>query len=736
MSKALLELPEIQEISNQSKGSFYFLDFDVIENNFQELWTVFKDYYPNTQLAYSFKTNYAPKICALVKTLGGWAEVVSEMEYDMALQIGFPAENIIVNGPLHSAAFIERCLLDRAWVNLDSWYLLEAVTAICKKHPEHQFHLGIRLTFNIREAGFSRFGIEAIDENMKRLKDWEANLHNCKIIGFHSHFSNSSRSLDSFTDRLDQMVKWTNRHFGNELPEFVNIGGGFLGKMPDSLSAQFKGNTPDYLDYAKVVAKRLKESYKDENAPILFLEPGTAVVADAMDFICKVHEVKKIEDQYYAVVDGSNHNINHKWGNEELPIKIYRANSAQDPSISNFKIVGNTCIEKDVMRKQVDGSIAIGDFIAFQYTGAYTNVLKQPFIHPCQPIFGRQKGKFSVVKRQEKMEDILATYQSAGVNKLPKKYCIATITCDDFCVGTEVLLYSFLKYNPWFDGDINIVIDQLSAQSRQRLAAIYPINFIKADPRLTSKIEVLKTHFEHLRDIHLRFYSLEAFNMTNYEKVVYLDSDMYCVGDIKELFLNDSKLLACLDGFSYEEYAAPIVEKAGLILNTSSKRYGKHFKNSFNAGVLAIAPPILSQNNFKELMAMLDLEAWKGLGKSIFTDQMIINRFFENQFSIISSKYNYMIFLGDYLNIVDKISFRDISIVHFAGKIKPWNNYRKEEILKKAPHYLRYIEIWRELLSELRNKNNIKHTARKIIEQFEWTESGADAALEIQNRIY
>jgi lipopolysaccharide biosynthesis glycosyltransferase len=212
---------------------------------------------------------------------------------------------------------------------------------------------------------------------------------------------------------------------------------------------------------------------------------------------------------------------------------------------------------------------------------------------------------------------------------LPERYCITTITCDQFAIGTEVMLYSILKYNPWFNGDINIVIADLSAEYRQRLQAIYPVKFIHASQALIDKIDVLRSHFTHLQDIHLRFYSLEAFNLTQYDKVVYLDSDMYCAGDIKALFLSEAPLLACLDGFSYEDRIAPIVAKAGLTFDVSETRYGKSFKNSFNAGVIAISPEKLPQTHYQDLVEMLDHQSWLSYGASIFTDQMVINRYWQ-----------------------------------------------------------------------------------------------------------
>ena len=53
-------------------------------NNYHELENAMKKVYPKYALSYSYKTNYTPYICNLVKTLGGYAEVVSDMEYTLA----------------------------------------------------------------------------------------------------------------------------------------------------------------------------------------------------------------------------------------------------------------------------------------------------------------------------------------------------------------------------------------------------------------------------------------------------------------------------------------------------------------------------------------------------------------------------------------------------------------------------------------------------------------------------
>ena len=71
------------------KTPYYIFYADEFINNYHDLENTMKSVYENYQIAYSFKTNYTPAVCNIVKNLGGYAEVVSDMEYQLALKIGF-----------------------------------------------------------------------------------------------------------------------------------------------------------------------------------------------------------------------------------------------------------------------------------------------------------------------------------------------------------------------------------------------------------------------------------------------------------------------------------------------------------------------------------------------------------------------------------------------------------------------------------------------------------------------
>jgi hypothetical protein len=51
-----------------------------------------------------------------------------------------------------------------------------------------------------------------------------------------------------------------------------------------------------------------------------------------------------------------------------------------------FDIVGSSCMESDCLYRGYQGELKPGDYVVFDNVGAYTNVLRPPFINPAPPI--------------------------------------------------------------------------------------------------------------------------------------------------------------------------------------------------------------------------------------------------------------------------------------------------------------------------------------------------------------
>lgn len=408
----------LKAIEARIGDTFYLLSLDRVAENLAAFERAFSCRYPAHTTAYSFKTNYAPALCRFLKATGAQAEVVSEMEYEIALSLGYRAGEIIVNGPVHRPAFVERILSDGACFNVDGWPMLEIVGAYCQRHSTQPVAVGLRLNYAVAEAGTSRFGFDTSAPGIDKLVAWFAQHPNCRLAGLHSHFSNSSRSLESFASRIHGLLAAVPRLFPGDGPDYLDVGGGFFGNMPASLAHQVAGYIPSIDEYAEVITTALCAFFPEGRRPRLYTEPGTALVADAMVFVCPVLDIKYVEGRRIALVNGSNHNINHKWSGERLPFRLVHQGPARPRPHRQTSIVGNTCIEKDWLVADSDEPIEIGDYLCFEFCGGYTNVLKQPFIHPCQPIVAEHNGDVFEIKRQETVDDILRTYCASTLPRL------------------------------------------------------------------------------------------------------------------------------------------------------------------------------------------------------------------------------------------------------------------------------------------------------------------------------
>lgn len=405
----------LEDISRKYGESFYLLDSKQFEDNFEELQKSFRDIYPNTYIAYSYKTNYTPKLCKLVNKHGGYAEVVSDMEYKLARKVGVKPQNIIFNGPYKNEDAVEKLLIDGGTVNIDSNYELEVVRKIAENHPNKIVTVGIRCNFDINDSVISRFGFDVDGEDFINALNSLRQISNINIQGLHCHFA--TRRLETFYTRAEKMLELTNKYF-DETPDYIGLGGGLFGKMNRSLSDQFSTLVPSYSEYAAVVAGQFRDFYQNKEIskqPKLVIEPGSAIVGDVMKFVAQVINIKDIRGKKIATVSGSIYNVNPTLNQKNLPITIYHnknnINAQQD--YVNLDFGGYTCIESDYLYKGYTGQLAIGDYVVFENVGSYSIVLKPPFILPNFAIidYNSQINSVELIKRRENPEDIFMTFE-------------------------------------------------------------------------------------------------------------------------------------------------------------------------------------------------------------------------------------------------------------------------------------------------------------------------------------
>lgn len=397
---------QMQQLTEKVGDAFYMLDSNQFKQNFIELKSEFTSIYPNFNIAYSYKTNYTPKLCRIVNDLGGYAEVVSDMEMEIALRIGVDPKKIIWNGPFKNAKKVEQLLVIGGTVNIDSACEIDLVAAIARKYPNHKLNIGVRCNFDVNDGVVSRFGFDIESEDFKKAMDLFCNYKNLYLIGLQCHFA--TRSLDTWKSRAEGMLALIDKL--GILPEQIDLGGGLFGKMADSLKAQFDCEIPSYKQYAEAVAPVFADHFKKiNNKPLLLIEPGSALVGDCMHFAARVVNIKDVRGKAIATLLGSIYNINPTLNKKNPPINVYSMGCEQ-MEYKDLDFGGFTCIESDYLYRHFSGKLAKGDMVVFGNVGSYSVVLKPPFILPNFPIIDVSDGELEIIKRGETFDDLFHTF--------------------------------------------------------------------------------------------------------------------------------------------------------------------------------------------------------------------------------------------------------------------------------------------------------------------------------------
>lgn len=406
----------LDNISAKHGDSFYLLDSTRFKNNFLRLASAFCIHYPQTLVAYSYKTNYIPRFCKLVSELGGYAEVVSSMEMMLALKLGVPANKIFFNGPYKEHSAVNFLQMAGGIINIDSWEELERIAQHADSYTGKPFKVGLRCNFEVDDSVFSRFGFDVNSQAFLEAIALIDEHPKLKMAGLHCHFA--TRSLECWKSRTKGMIEIIDRHFRHRLTdlEHVSLGGGIYGHMADELKVQFPVIIPEFEDYANVAALPFANYFRDtgiNHRPTLIIEPGTALVADAMKYVCQVNSIKQVRGRTFVSLTGSSYNINPNPNRKNLPVNCFSNPDDEGRlKVSDAFLSGYTCIEGDYLYKGFNGSLSIGDFMVFDDVGAYSVVMKPPFILPNVAIVEPSSDgmKWQTIKREENFNDIFSTY--------------------------------------------------------------------------------------------------------------------------------------------------------------------------------------------------------------------------------------------------------------------------------------------------------------------------------------
>lgn len=359
------------------------------------------EYWENSIVGYSFKTNALPWALMQMKKAGFYAEVVSEDEYELAEHLGFT--HSIYNGPVKGKASFLRALKRGDIVNLDAkreldWLEESGLKAV---------NVGLRVNFDLEAecpgettpgAAGGRFGFSYEVGDLKAAIDRLAAM-GVKLSGLHLHVSSKTRSVRIYR-ALARMACRIKKEYDLKL-DYIDIGGGYFGGMDDR---------PKFPDYIKAVREELLEAF-DQRETMLVVEPGTSLITPPIEYVTTVVDCKDTHAGRFVVTDGSRSDIDplHTKSSYFHKLLYSAAKENEDSDRKIFKeqvICGYTCMENDrLFTVQEKAELLPGDQLSFQKTGGYTMCLTPLFIRYFPAVYVEEEESYTCVREHWRAED-------------------------------------------------------------------------------------------------------------------------------------------------------------------------------------------------------------------------------------------------------------------------------------------------------------------------------------------
>ena len=416
-----------------------------IRHNIAQLLEARK-HHPKLKLCFASKANNLLGVLREVHNAGIDVEVNSGGELYKAFRAGFRPEQIEMNGVSKTEREIAEAVVAGIYtINLDSPYELELVEQVAAK-LKRRTNVTIRLVAGVgtrSHAGLqtalytSKFGVspaEAREMMVRALKTPDL----IRLAGVHIHVGSQTPDPEPYVEAFIAMWEhliWLHKETGHTLSH-INIGGGIpvnylrdeaqAGEISENERAML-GASFTSSEMMKATIDAVRSSAREAKAEHLLngleivMEPGRAVIADAVTVLTKVRNIK------YRPETGEDWVLTDAGYNLMLSMVMYHwyyhavsASRAASPHQSPYRMAGPLCDGGDVYfdlhggghlpdcRLLPDG-VEVDEVIAMLNTGAYTMSQMTAYngrVFPAAVIV-EEDGSVRIARKRDNYQDLI-----------------------------------------------------------------------------------------------------------------------------------------------------------------------------------------------------------------------------------------------------------------------------------------------------------------------------------------
>jgi len=388
----------VADLLAEHGSPLWLADVDRARERLAGLRAAWSAVWPETEISYSYKTNRTTAFLRAFADDDAAAEVVCAAEYALARDVvGVDGARITVNGPAKPDALLQRSAADGALVIADSAAELErlALAGVTRA--------GLRVGLPGPEGHPSRFGIAPaqIVAAARRARELGLALEALSVHLVSTDFTATVDGERTGTLAAGVRVAWAkppavHAQAASTLARLatavdvstIDLGGGFPA-------------APAVAAHAAAVAGALHAAGFSGR---VLLEPGRALVADAVDLAMTVVAVKTLADgTTCAVVDaGTDLLPGALWAWPRLTAPQPRAGGG--PTL----VAGPLCLNIDVVAPAAElGEVLAGDLLIAHDVGAYQQVQSTQFGDGRPAVVARDGGTWRLHRRREQPSDLI-----------------------------------------------------------------------------------------------------------------------------------------------------------------------------------------------------------------------------------------------------------------------------------------------------------------------------------------
>jgi diaminopimelate decarboxylase len=354
-----------------------------LQENLSQAREILATYGWQDNIFYSYKTNPVPEVLKILHSSGAGAEVISERELNLALEMGVSPDRIVFNGIYKSPAALKTAVEKKIkCINLDAPQELGVLEELSKT-AEGCIAVGLRVRPSVGWQG--QFGHVIKDGSaleFARMIDRNKKLE-FKAIHFHLGSSTSKDYRRAIDETLGFIVE-VNRKLKTDIG-VLDVGGGFPGRDMRLLTLREQawlrlfdrpwpaptGGPEDgfrVLGDAAQYFHRVRPTYGLDDLK-LWTEPGRLITGDAQILAVRVVGLRKSGRKHYAIVDGGRVGAAGPLVGETRKVSVLGKNGGRQET---YDIVGPTCMPWDRLFAGARlPELKIGDIITIEGSGAY-----------------------------------------------------------------------------------------------------------------------------------------------------------------------------------------------------------------------------------------------------------------------------------------------------------------------------------------------------------------------------